>query len=150
MNLALCLLLLTQLLESDPWSLTKRMKFLQFKRNISKNPIGNFLVVLLIQVDLKFNVGILKTYLNISFFTGENLQTAAQREVFEETGIKTEFVSLVAFRHYQPKGSNPRGKFGCSDIYFVAYLRPISETEIKMCTRELRNACWMPVSFLQT
>lgn len=103
-------------------------------------------MVLLIQVSNKLKFNKRNTTFNNYHFTGENLQTAAKREVFEETGIETEFVSLVAFRHYQPKGSNPRGKFGCSDIYFVAYLRPVSGTEIKMCTRELRNACWMPVS----
>lgn len=78
--------------------------------------------------------------------SGENLATAAQREVFEETGINTKFVSLVAFRHYQPIGANPRGKYGCSDIYFVAYLRSDGNDTINMCTRELKGACWMPVS----
>jgi len=68
--------------------------------------------------------------------------------VLEETGIKTEFVSLVAVRHLQAREKNPSARFGCSDIYFVTYLRPVEgSTEIKMCPRELSDACWMPVSF---
>ncbi|XP_046634041.1 nudix hydrolase 8-like [Daphnia pulicaria] len=77
---------------------------------------------------------------------GESIATAVKREVFEETGIKTEFVSLVAVRHLQSREKNPSARFGCSDIYFVTYLRPVEgSTEIKMCPRELSDACWMPL-----
>lgn len=47
------------------------------------------------------------------FFLGESLPEAAKREVFEETGIKTEFVSLVGFRHL-PK---MKARFGIGDLY---------------------------------
>ncbi|XP_032799576.2 nudix hydrolase 8 isoform X1 [Daphnia magna] len=77
---------------------------------------------------------------------GESIATAVRREVFEETGIKTEFVSLVAVRHLQPIEKNPSARYGCSDIYFVAYLRPVEGTEIKICHRELKSACWMPLT----
>lgn len=77
-------------------------------------------------------------------FVGETLPEAVKREVFEETGVKTEFISLVCFRHFASKG----GKYGCSDIYFVAHLKPIGGiTDIKICPREIEKACWMPVSF---
>ncbi len=69
-----------------------------------------------------------------------------KREVFEETSIKTEFLSLVAVRHYQPR-KGYRAKFDCSDVYFVAHLKPVEGNEIKICPRELSAACWMPVSF---
>ena len=76
---------------------------------------------------------------------GESLPTAVKREVLEETGIETKFVSLVSARHMQPQGDVHRGTFSCSDFYFVAYLKPIGGTEIFMCTRELENARWMKV-----
>ena len=68
------------------------------------------------------------------------------REVFEETSIKTEFISIVAVRHFQPR-KRYMGKFSCSDVYFVAHLKPVDGTEIKICPRELSAACWMPVSW---
>lgn len=61
----------------------------------------------------------------------------------EETGIKTEFVSMLSFRHLQPRKDS--GSFACSDLYFVAYLKPIGATDIVMCTRELESAQWMKV-----
>lgn len=79
---------------------------------------------------------------------GESLPVAVQREVLEETGIKTEFVSLISVRHMQPQVGSYRGTFGCSDFYFVAYLRPANgqSGDIQMCTRELSAARWMPVN----
>ncbi len=79
-------------------------------------------------------------------YAGETLSTAAIREVLEETGIKTEFVSLVSLRHMQPKAEGFKGTYGCSDFYFVAYLRPTDGTEIRMCERELQDARWMNAS----
>jgi len=69
---------------------------------------------------------------------GEDIHKAAVREVFEETGIETEFRSIVAFRHAH------QFNFGCSDIYIIVLLKPIS-SDIKQCTRELADAKWMPV-----
>jgi len=68
----------------------------------------------------------------------EGLGEAAVREVFEETGVKTEFQSLLAFRHAHQMN------FECSDIYFIVCLKPISE-EIVMDTRELASCQWMPL-----
>ncbi|ROT84025.1 uncharacterized protein [Penaeus vannamei] len=67
---------------------------------------------------------------------GEDLSTAAIREVKEETGIEADFMSLVSFRHVH--GAN----FNCSDIYFIVHMRPKSKN-ITMCERELAACEWM-------
>ncbi|XP_031553939.1 nudix hydrolase 8-like isoform X2 [Actinia tenebrosa] len=69
----------------------------------------------------------------------EDLRTAAKREVLEETGIETEFVSLVCFRHI------PDCRFECSDLCFICLLKPLS-TEIKMDPSEISDARWIDVS----
>lgn len=79
---------------------------------------------------------------------GESLVKAVEREVLEETGVEAKFVSLVSLRHMQPsKDGSHKGVFGCSDFYFLAYLKPVGNTEIKICERELETACWMPVNY---
>jgi len=70
---------------------------------------------------------------------GEDLGTAAAREVLEETGVRAEFVSMLAFRHMHGSAH------GCSDFYFICVLRPLSQ-EINMCTRELTDCRWMPIA----
>ncbi|XP_057332918.1 uncharacterized protein LOC130672382 [Microplitis mediator] len=67
---------------------------------------------------------------------GENIPEAVEREVFEETGIRAKFKSLVGFRHAHGYA------FGCSDIYFVARLVP-ETLEIKKCTQEISECVWM-------
>jgi len=69
---------------------------------------------------------------------GEYLAPAAIREIKEETGIETEFKSIIAFR--QSHGMN----FGCSDLYFIVLLKPTT-SEIQMCSRELSKCEWMPL-----
>jgi 8-oxo-dGTP pyrophosphatase MutT (NUDIX family) len=68
----------------------------------------------------------------------ENLEDAAIREVFEETHIETSLESLVSIRHAHGAG------FGCSDLYLVFALKPLS-TEIKKCDREISECKWMPI-----
>ncbi|XP_065351069.1 uncharacterized protein LOC135946685 isoform X2 [Cloeon dipterum] len=72
--------------------------------------------------------------------SGEDLGSAAIREVFEETGILTEFNSIVALRHHHAS------QFGCSDIYTIVHLTPLVEDQpIQQCNREIVECCWMDV-----
>ncbi|XP_037917533.1 nudix hydrolase 8 isoform X2 [Hermetia illucens] len=68
----------------------------------------------------------------------EYLPDAAIREVREETGIISEFQSLLSIR--QSHG----GGFGCSDIYVVFALKPLS-SELHRCEMEIANVAWMPM-----
>ncbi|NBB93443.1 MAG: NUDIX domain-containing protein [Gammaproteobacteria bacterium] len=69
---------------------------------------------------------------------GEHLADGAIREVFEETGIRTEFRGLVGMRHHH------RGQFGASNIYAVCRLSPLN-FDIRLDGEELEKALWMPV-----
>ena len=72
---------------------------------------------------------------------GEFIGEAGIREVWEETGIKTEFVSLAAFKE------NRSFRFSQPDIYFVVLLKPLS-FEINIDPREVKQAKWMKVVIL--
>lgn len=50
---------------------------------------------------------------------GETIPQAAVREVWEETGVKTFFKSILAFRELD------KYKFGQPDLYFVCLLEPV-------------------------
>ena len=55
--------------------------------------------------------------------TGESIEEAAVREVWEETGINANFVSIIGFRElltYQ---------WGQQDLYFVCLLEPKDPTQ---------------------
>lgn len=69
---------------------------------------------------------------------GENLVDAAIREVLEETGVNTEFQTLLSMRHTH------HGMFECSDIYTVISLKPLTDN-IKMDDREISNCQWMKI-----
>lgn len=69
---------------------------------------------------------------------GEHLVEGVIREVYEETGVKTQFESLVCFRHWHGY------RHGKSDIYFVCRLSPLSQ-EISMQVEEIEECLWMPV-----
>ena len=69
---------------------------------------------------------------------GEHLARGAIREVFEETGIRTEFHGLIGMRHHH------RGQFGASNIYAVCRLTPLNH-DIHLDGEELEKALWMPV-----
>ncbi len=69
---------------------------------------------------------------------GEHLVDGVVREVFEETGIETRFVSLACFR-------NQHGyRYDKSDIYFVCRLEPLSH-EITKQEDEIEDCIWMPL-----
>lgn len=70
--------------------------------------------------------------------SGEHLADAVVREVWEETGVKSEFEALVCFRHWHEY------RYGKSDIYFVARMKPLT-SEIRMQDDEIHDCRWMPV-----
>ncbi|KAL6060434.1 hypothetical protein STEG23_022642 [Scotinomys teguina] len=67
----------------------------------------------------------------------------AVREVFEETGVKSEFRSLLSIR--QQHGSP--GAFGKSDMYLVCRMQPCSFT-INFCQQECLKCEWMDLEKL--
>lgn len=46
---------------------------------------------------------------------GENILSAAVREAYEETGVQTDPIGIVGFRHALP--GDPFPPFGCCDMY---------------------------------
>ncbi|CAK9185009.1 unnamed protein product [Ilex paraguariensis] len=69
----------------------------------------------------------------------EEIFTGAVREVKEETGIDTEFVEVIAFRHAHNVA------FEKSDLFFIYMLRPLS-TQIMVDDLEIQAAKWMPLA----
>ncbi|XP_050218561.1 nudix hydrolase 2-like [Mercurialis annua] len=69
---------------------------------------------------------------------GEDIFTAAKREVKEETGIDTEFKEILAFRQ------SHKVFFGKSDLFFICMLRPVS-FDIQKQESEIEAAQWMPI-----
>ncbi|XP_034399032.1 nucleoside diphosphate-linked moiety X motif 6 [Cyclopterus lumpus] len=74
---------------------------------------------------------------------GENIGATAVREVFEETGVRSEFRSLLSIRqqHDLP------GAFGASDLYIVCRLGPLSY-DIDFCTHECSRCEWLQLAEL--
>ncbi|KAL1777710.1 nucleoside diphosphate-linked moiety X motif 6 isoform X1 [Sigmodon hispidus] len=74
---------------------------------------------------------------------GEDIGDTAVREVFEETGVKSEFRSLLSIRqqHQSP------GAFGKSDMYLICRLQPCSFT-INFCQQECLKCEWMDLEKL--
>ncbi|CAL1353913.1 unnamed protein product [Linum trigynum] len=68
---------------------------------------------------------------------GEDIFTAAIREVKEETGIDTEFLEILAFREAH------KVFFKKSDLFFICMLRPLS-SQIQKQELEIEDAQWMP------
>ena len=69
--------------------------------------------------------------------TDEEIKDGAIREVFEETGIQSEFEQLLCFRQ------SPH-IFQRSNLFFVVLLRPTS-FDIKIQEDEIEKAKWMDV-----
>lgn len=67
---------------------------------------------------------------------GEDLHVAAEREVFEETGVQAQFRSLLCFR--QAHGV----AFGKSDLFFVCLLEPLSEDIVPQAS-EIAACEWL-------
>ncbi|XP_013391604.1 nudix hydrolase 8 [Lingula anatina] len=68
--------------------------------------------------------------------TGEDIGEAAEREVFEETGVRCKFQSIICFRHMH------KFRHGLDDFYFICLMEPMSK-EITKCDREISACCWM-------
>ena len=72
--------------------------------------------------------------------SGESIETAVVREVWEETGVRTKFQSILGFREllsYQ---------FGQQDMYFVCLLEPEEDAKIKIqMPEEIAKADWIPI-----
>ncbi|CAG5059631.1 unnamed protein product [Parnassius apollo] len=69
---------------------------------------------------------------------GEDIIDAAKREVKEETGVNTSFLSLLTFRHQHNM------MFGNSDIYILLMMKALSE-KIILSHREVKDCKWMEV-----
>ncbi|XP_029917658.1 nucleoside diphosphate-linked moiety X motif 6 [Myripristis murdjan] len=74
---------------------------------------------------------------------GENIGATAVREVFEETGVHSEFRSLLSVRQQH----NHPGAFGMSDMYIICRLSPLSY-HINFCTQECLRCEWLPLAEL--
>ncbi|KAM8764585.1 nucleoside diphosphate-linked moiety X motif 6 [Rhynchonycteris naso] len=74
---------------------------------------------------------------------GEDIGDTAVREVFEETGVRAEFRSVLSIRqqHRHP------GAFGKSDMYIICRLQPRSFA-IELCPHECLRAEWMDLAQL--
>ncbi|XP_076844431.1 nucleoside diphosphate-linked moiety X motif 6 [Brachyhypopomus gauderio] len=74
---------------------------------------------------------------------GENIGDTAIREVFEETGVRSEFRSLLSVRqqHCHP------GAFGMSDMYLICRLSPLTY-DIHVCPHECLRCEWREVAEL--
>lgn len=68
----------------------------------------------------------------------EDLCVGAVREVKEETGVDTEFLQVVGFRH------GHYVSFSKSDLYFLCTLRPLSSDVVEQ-KGEIEAAKWMPL-----
>ncbi|KAM8939492.1 nucleoside diphosphate-linked moiety X motif 6 [Pelodytes ibericus] len=74
---------------------------------------------------------------------GEDIGATAVREVFEETGITSEFKSLLSIRQQH----NHQGAFGKSDMYIICRLKPLSYL-INFCPQECLKCEWMDLQEL--
>uniref|UniRef100_A0A2C9KIL1 Nucleoside diphosphate-linked moiety X motif 6 n=1 Tax=Biomphalaria glabrata TaxID=6526 RepID=A0A2C9KIL1_BIOGL len=76
---------------------------------------------------------------------GEDIAATAEREVFEETGVKTEYQSVLAFRQQH----KPPGAFGRSDLYVICRLKPLTY-ELNPCQEEIESCRWMSLEELKS
>lgn len=67
----------------------------------------------------------------------------AVREVFEETGVRSEFRSLLSIRQQH----NHPGAFGMSDMYIICRLRPLTY-DINFCVQECLRCEWLDLAEL--
>ncbi len=73
---------------------------------------------------------------------GEDIGTAAEREIMEETGVKSQFKSVLCFRHQHDF------QFGQGDLYFVCRMEALT-TDITKCPHEISEAKWMTIDGME-
>lgn len=69
----------------------------------------------------------------------EMISSAARREVFEETGIKVEFDSIISLGHFYPH------QFHKSNLYILCLAKPLTQTIQIQDTQEIEDAKWVKV-----
>ncbi|XP_035388145.1 nucleoside diphosphate-linked moiety X motif 6 isoform X3 [Electrophorus electricus] len=74
---------------------------------------------------------------------GEDIGATAIREVFEETGVQSEFRSLLCIRQQH----NHPGAFGMSDMYLICRLSPLTY-DVSVCPHECLRCDWLGVAEL--
>ncbi|XP_043917629.1 nucleoside diphosphate-linked moiety X motif 6 [Protopterus annectens] len=73
----------------------------------------------------------------------EDIGDTAVREVFEETGVRSQFQSVLSLRQQH----NHPGAFGKSDMYIICRLSPLS-FNINFCHKECLRCEWMDLDYL--
>lgn len=71
---------------------------------------------------------------------GENISQAAVREVFEETGVKVEFGTVVSLGHFTP------AQFGESNLYVISLAKPLTIDIAIQDDEEIIEARWIDVN----
>eukprot|EP00111_Clytia_hemisphaerica_P018753 TCONS_00055462-protein len=72
---------------------------------------------------------------------GEYIGETATREVFEETGVRSEFKSILSFRQHH-------GVFyDQSDLYYICRLNPLTY-ELSPCPHEIEDCAWKNINEL--
>ena len=91
----------------------------------------------------KFICHKLSLLLNFIISSGETIEACAKREVFEETGIEAEFISVLSFRH------QTEFRYGCADFYFSCLMKPTRPDQpIRLCEQEIGAGQWMEVCIM--
>jgi 8-oxo-dGTP pyrophosphatase MutT (NUDIX family) len=75
----------------------------------------------------------------------EDISSTAVREVFEETGIRSKFCSVIGFRQQH----NYPTAHGRSDLYIVTRLEPLS-FDINKCNDEIKDCQWIDLDHMCT
>ncbi|XP_021969046.1 nudix hydrolase 8 isoform X1 [Helianthus annuus] len=108
-----------------------------------KLPTGFILEVCIVTLNLTLAFYITHIYIFLKEIVfpfdvkqSEEIFSGAVREVKEETGIDTEFLEVIAFRHAHNVA------FEKSDLFFICMLRPVS-SDIKIDDLEVQAAKWM-------
>ena len=71
---------------------------------------------------------------------GEEVGEATAREVFEETGVRAAFASLLTMRVQHGAA------FGRDDFYFVSAMTPLGSEEIAADETEISECRWLPLA----